>query len=73
MVMHHQCRPQRTAGVRLDRADPYSDSIPTIGSRSESKRAMATLEEGRWLFKSARRYFLDGPPVDQDSSILRPA
>ena len=30
----------------------------------------ATLEEGRWLFKSARRYSLDGPPVDQDSFFL---
>jgi len=30
----------------------------------------ATLEEGRWLFKSARRYTLDGPPVDQDSFFL---
>jgi len=37
----------------------------------------ATLEEGRWLFKSARRYSLDGPPVDQDrfflSTTLTPA
>jgi lipopolysaccharide export system permease protein len=30
----------------------------------------ATLEQGRWLFKSARRYSLDGPPVDQDSFFL---
>ena len=30
----------------------------------------ATLEEGRWLFKSVRRYTLDGPPVDQDSFFL---
>jgi lipopolysaccharide export system permease protein len=30
----------------------------------------ATLEDGGWLFKSARRYSLDGPPVDQDSFFL---
>ena len=30
----------------------------------------ATLKEGRWLFKSARRYALDAPPIDQDSFEL---
>ena len=30
----------------------------------------ARLEEGRWVFKSARRYSLDGPPVDQESFFL---
>jgi lipopolysaccharide export system permease protein len=30
----------------------------------------ATLEDGRWVFKSARRYSLDGPPVEQDSFFL---
>jgi lipopolysaccharide export system permease protein len=30
----------------------------------------ATLEDGHWLFKSARRYSLDGPPIDQDSFLL---
>src|SRR6202041_3374321 len=30
----------------------------------------ATLEDGYWLFKSARRYSLEGPPVDQDSFSL---
>jgi lipopolysaccharide export system permease protein len=30
----------------------------------------ATLEEGRWAFKSVRRYSLDSPPVDQDSFFL---
>ncbi|HEV3499274.1 MAG TPA: LPS export ABC transporter permease LptG [Bradyrhizobium sp.] len=30
----------------------------------------AALEDGRWVFKSARRYSLDGPPVDQDSFFL---
>ena len=30
----------------------------------------ATLEDGYWLFKSARRYSLDAPPVEQDSFRL---
>jgi lipopolysaccharide export system permease protein len=30
----------------------------------------ATLEEGRWAFKSVRRYSLDKPPVDQDTYYL---
>ncbi|KRR25613.1 LPS export ABC transporter permease LptG [Bradyrhizobium lablabi] len=30
----------------------------------------ATLEEGRWAFKSVRRYSLDKPPVDQESFYL---
>jgi lipopolysaccharide export system permease protein len=30
----------------------------------------ATLEEGRWLFKSVRRYTLDSPPVDQETMVL---
>jgi lipopolysaccharide export system permease protein len=30
----------------------------------------ATLEDGRWAFKSVRRYSLDKPPVDQESFYL---
>jgi len=30
----------------------------------------STLEEGRWAFKSVRRYSLDKPPVDQESYYL---
>ena len=30
----------------------------------------ATLEEGRWAFKSVRRYSLDKPPIDQESYYL---
>jgi lipopolysaccharide export system permease protein len=30
----------------------------------------ASLEEGRWAFKSVRRYSLDKPPVDQDTYYL---
>ena len=30
----------------------------------------ATLEDGRWVFKSVRRYSLDRPAVDQDSFVL---
>jgi lipopolysaccharide export system permease protein len=30
----------------------------------------ASLEEGRWAFKSVRRYSLDKPPVDQESYYL---
>ena len=67
---HHQRRPQRAAGRAADRADGVHDSIPTSSSRSESRRREATLEEGRWLFKSVRRYSLDAPPVDQDTFFL---
>jgi lipopolysaccharide export system permease protein len=44
------------------------DNNEQFKERIEAQRA--TLEEGQWLFKSVRRYTLDGPPVDQDSFTL---
>ncbi len=44
------------------------DNNEQFKERIEAQRA--TLEQGQWLFKSVRRYTLDGPPVDQDSFTL---
>jgi lipopolysaccharide export system permease protein len=46
---------------RFDNNDQFKERI---------EAQQATLEEGQWLFKSVRRYTLDGPPVDQDSFTL---
>jgi lipopolysaccharide export system permease protein len=54
----------RLTGLTLFRFDPNFQFKERIEARE------ATLEEGRWLFKTARRYSLDGPPVDQDSFYL---
>src|SRR4030088_3391663 len=53
----------RLTGLTLFRFDTDNQFKERIEARE------ATLEEGRWLFKSARRYSLDGPPVDQDSFL----
>jgi lipopolysaccharide export system permease protein len=56
-------------GVRLTGLTVFRfDSDYRFKERIEAREA--TLEEGRWLFKSARRYTLDGPPVYQDSFFL---
>jgi lipopolysaccharide export system permease protein len=46
---------------RFDNNDQFKERI---------EAQQATLEEGHWLFKSVRRFTLDGPPVDQDSFTL---
>ena len=46
---------------RFDNDDQFKERI---------EAQQATLEEGHWLFKSVRRYTLDGPPIDQDSFTL---
>jgi lipopolysaccharide export system permease protein len=46
---------------RFDNDDQFKERI---------EAQQATLEEGQWLFKSVRRYTLNGPPVDQDSFTL---
>jgi lipopolysaccharide export system permease protein len=51
----------RLTGLTLFRFDTSSQFKERIEARE------ATLEDGRWVFKSVRRYSLDGPPVDQDS------
>ena len=54
----------RLTGLTLFRFDTDYQFKERIEARE------ATLEEGHWLFKSVRRYSLDGPPVDQDSFFL---
>jgi lipopolysaccharide export system permease protein len=54
----------RLTGLTLFRFDTENRFKERIEARE------AALEEGRWLFKSVRRYSLDGPPVDQDSFFL---
>ena len=54
----------RLTGLTLFRFDTENRFKERIEARE------AALEEGRWLFKSVRRYSLDAPPVDQDSFFL---
>ena len=51
----------RLTGLTVFRFDPDLQFKERIEARE------ATLEEGRWLFKSVRRYSLDRPPVDQET------
>ena len=52
-------------GVRLTGLTVFRfDTTLQFKERIEAREA--TLEDGRWVFKSARRYSLDTPPVDQD-------
>jgi lipopolysaccharide export system permease protein len=46
---------------RFDNNDQFKERI---------EAQQATLEEGQWLFKSVRRYTLNGPPVDEDTFTL---
>jgi lipopolysaccharide export system permease protein len=56
-------------GVRLTGLTVFRfDTDFQFKERIEAQEAR--LEEGRWLFKSVRRYSLDQPPVDQDSYVL---
>jgi lipopolysaccharide export system permease protein len=56
-------------GVRLTGLTVFRfDNDFQFKERIEAREA--SLEEGRWLFKSARRYTLEGPPVDEDSFFL---
>ena len=54
----------RLTGLTLFRFD--TDFV--FKERIEAREA--ALEEGRWLFKSVRRFSLDGPPIDQDRFYL---
>ena len=56
-------------GVRLTGLTVFKfDNDYQFKERIEAREA--TLEEGRWVFKSARRFSLDAPPVDQDSFFI---
>lgn len=54
----------RLTGLTVFRFDPGLQFKERIEARE------ATLEDGRWLFKTVRRYTLDAPPVDQDTMVL---
>jgi lipopolysaccharide export system permease protein len=56
-------------GVRLTGLTVFRfDTGFQFKERIEAREA--TLEDGRWMFKSVRRYSLDGPPINQDSFVL---
>ena len=56
-------------GVRLTGLTVFRfDNDLQFKERIEAREA--TLEEGHWTFKSARRFSLDAPPVDQGSFII---
>jgi lipopolysaccharide export system permease protein len=56
-------------GVRLTGLTVFRfDTGFVFKERIEAREA--TLEEGRWAFKSVRRYSLDGPPIDEDNFFL---
>jgi len=53
-------------GVRLTGLTVFRfDAALQFKERIEAREA--TLEDGRWVFKGARRYSLDAPPVDEDN------
>jgi lipopolysaccharide export system permease protein len=54
----------RLTGLTLFRFDNDNQFKERIEARE------AALEEGHWLFKSIRRFSLDGPPIDQDSLMI---
>ena len=54
----------RLTGLTVFRFDPDLQFKERIEARE------AALEEGRWAFKSVRRYSLDKPPVDQETYYL---
>lgn len=54
----------RLTGLTVFRFDPALQFQERIEARE------ASLEEGRWVFKSVRRYSMDKPPIDQDSYYL---
>jgi lipopolysaccharide export system permease protein len=56
-------------GVRLTGLTVFRfDADFVFKERIEAREA--TLEEGRWLFKTVRRFSLDAPPIEQDSFYL---
>jgi lipopolysaccharide export system permease protein len=52
------------------RATQQQGVDPKLQFEERIEAREATLEEGRWAFKSVRRYSLDKPPVDQDNYYL---
>ncbi len=56
----------RLTGLTVFRFGPG----PKLEFEERIEAREASLEEGRWAFKSVRRYSLDKPPVDQDTYYL---
>lgn len=54
----------RLIGVTVFRFEPDGSFKERIEARE------ATLEPGRWLFRNARIFNLNNPPVDQDTAVL---
>lgn len=54
----------RLSGLTLFRFDTKNHFEERIEARE------ATLEEGRWVFSSVRRFSLDSPPIEQDTFVL---
>src|SRR5205823_10915941 len=56
-------------GVRLTGLTVFRfDTDLQFKERIEAREAM--LEEGRWAFKSARRFSLDSPPVEEETLYI---
>jgi lipopolysaccharide export system permease protein len=54
----------RLTGLTLFRFDTQNEFKERIEARE------AALEDGRWLFKTVRRFSLDAPPIDQDTFVV---
>jgi lipopolysaccharide export system permease protein len=54
----------RLTGLTLFRFDTENQFRERIEARE------AALEEGRWVFKTVRRFSLDAPPVEQDTFVV---
>jgi lipopolysaccharide export system permease protein len=57
----------RLTGLTVFHFDANPQS-PQFKERIEAREA--TLENGRWVFKSARRFSLDSPPVEEDTFYI---
>jgi lipopolysaccharide export system permease protein len=56
-------------GIRLTGLTLFSfDAQNQFKERIEAREA--ALEDGRWLFKTVRRFSLDAPPIDQDTFVV---
>jgi lipopolysaccharide export system permease protein len=56
-------------GIRLTGLTLFSfDTENQFKERIEAREA--ALEEGRWVFKTVRRFSLEAPPIDQDTFVV---
>jgi lipopolysaccharide export system permease protein len=65
---------ERLTGLTLFRFDTEpgtgTQDAPRLQFKERIEAREATLEEGRWVFRSVRRFSLDSPPVDQQTFVL---